>query len=93
MTETEEKWEVLAEVSGGSQADILRGFLEAQGIPVVLNQEGAGRAYGIYVGLLGRVQILVPSSFIDDARLVLKDYSLGTSEEGGKEEENLASTS
>jgi hypothetical protein len=57
----EEKWEVVDEVSGDLQAEILRGLLEAQGMQVWLSQEGAGRVYGLGLGELGKVQILVPS--------------------------------
>jgi len=63
---SEDKWEVVDEVSGSVQAELLRGMLEAQEIQVVLSQEGAGRVYGLTVGTLGRVQILVPAN---DAQL------------------------
>ena len=44
---SEEKWEVVIEAPGVLQAEILRNLLEAQGIKVFLNQEGAGRAVGV----------------------------------------------
>ena len=72
-----ETWEVIAEIYGELQAELLRGLLEAQGILVALNQEGAGRAYGLNVGPLGLVQILVPASSVEDARHVLADYYAG----------------
>ncbi len=78
-----ENWEVVHEISGELQAEMLRGLLEAQGIPVMLNQEGAGRAYGISVGRLGQVQILVPSSHAESARSILNDYYAGIYEEEG----------
>ncbi len=74
---TEAKWEVVAETYGELQAEILRGLLEAQGIPVVLSQEGAGRAYGIQVGPLGLVQLLVPSDYVLTAQDILTDYQTG----------------
>lgn len=74
---TEEHWEVVEMVQGQLQAEILRGLLEAQGIQVWLNQEGAGVAYGINVGPLGTVEILVPSSEVNHARQVLDEYSAG----------------
>ena len=74
---TNEKWEIVHEVYGELQAELLRGLLEAQGIEVVLNQEGAGRAYGINVGTLGQVQILVPSHAAAEARQILDDYYAG----------------
>ena len=80
----EESWVIVAEVYGEIQAELLRGLLEAQGIPVTLNQEGAGRAYGLNVGPLGMVQIMVPSHHSSEARQVLEDYQSGKfSEDGG----------
>jgi hypothetical protein len=74
---TEEKWEVVTTVSGSMQADILRTLLESRDIEVFLNQEGAGRVYGINVGPLGEVQILVPESQSQEAQQILNDYYAG----------------
>lgn len=74
---TDESWEIVDEVNGELQAELLRGLLEAQGIQVVLNQEGAGRAYGLNIGTLGQVQILVPSHASAEARQILDDYYAG----------------
>jgi hypothetical protein len=73
----EENWEVVEMVQGQLQAEILRGLLEAQEIKVWLNQEGAGAAYGINVGPLGTVEILVPTSEVDRARQILDAYYAG----------------
>jgi hypothetical protein len=83
----DENWESVAEVYGELQAELLRGLLEAQGVPVFLNQEGAGRAHGLNVGRLGMVQILVPTSASEHARQVLDDYYAGKFEVEGDEEE------
>jgi Putative prokaryotic signal transducing protein len=72
-----EDWIVLDEVPGMLQAEILRGLLEAQEIPTVLSQEGAGRAIGLTVGTLGTVQVLVPSKDQDRARELLNAYYSG----------------
>jgi hypothetical protein len=82
----EESWEIVAEVYGEIQAELLRGLLEAQGIPVTLNQEGAGRAYGLNVGPLGMVQIMVPSHHSQEARQVLEDYQSGKFSPDGDDE-------
>jgi hypothetical protein len=74
---SDENWEVVLEVSGELQADLLRNLLEAQGIEVFLNQEGAGRAYGLTVGPLGEVQIMVPEHQSQEARQILDDYYAG----------------
>ncbi len=70
-------WIVVTSVSGEIQSEIIKGFLEAQGISVFLNQEGAGRAYGLGVGQLGEVQILVPHTQEQAARQLLADYEAG----------------
>lgn len=70
----ESEWEVVYEAEGPLQAELLRGLLEAQEISVVLSQEGIGRVYGLTVGPLAVVQILVPESQVARARQILKDY-------------------
>jgi len=75
-----ENWEVLEVVSGDLQAELLRGLLEAQGIPVVLSKEGAARAIGIDIGPLGEVEILVTSSSKAAAQQILADYHAGVFE-------------
>jgi hypothetical protein len=71
------EWVVLEYVPGDLQAEILRGLLEAQGIPVFLSQESAGRAIGLTVGPLGEVTILVRAEDLQDAQRVLADYRSG----------------
>ena len=51
---SEQSWEKIGVAAGDLQAKIFKGLLEAQGIPVVLSQEGAGRVFGLSVGLMGR---------------------------------------
>jgi hypothetical protein len=74
---SEGKWELVTEVSGELQADLLRNLLEAQGIQVFLNQEGAGKAYGLTVGPLGQVQVLVPEYQSQLAHQIVEDYYAG----------------
>jgi hypothetical protein len=78
---SEERWEVIVEVAGQLQAEIMRGMLEAQGIKVWISQEGAGRAYGINVGRLGRVQILVPAAEVEQSKALLDEYYSGQLED------------
>ena len=71
-------WEVLDQVSGSARAEILKGLLEAQGIKVVLSQEGIGESiYPVTVGPLSEIQILVPDSQLQDALQILADYNDG----------------
>jgi hypothetical protein len=76
MTHT--RWEVVETVSGDLQAELLRGLLEAQGVEVVLSQEGAGHSvYPVTVGKLGEVDILVPVEQIQQAIEILAAYRAG----------------
>jgi hypothetical protein len=78
---TEEKWEVVDEVQGDMQAEILKGMLEAQEIKVWLSQEGLGHSvYALTVGSMGAVQILVPQHQVQSARALLDDYYAGNLE-------------
>jgi hypothetical protein len=76
-----EDWIVLDEVAGMPQAEILRGMLEAQEIPSVLSQEGAGRAIGLTIGTLGTVQILIPAKDLERAQEILATFYAGSGED------------
>ncbi len=86
MTNEHETWEAVAEVAGEVQAEILKGLLEAQGIPVWLSQEGAGRAIGLSISSLGTVHIMVPSDALSSAQDVLDRYERGEFENKGADE-------
>jgi hypothetical protein len=70
-------WVVVDTVNGSLNAEILRGLLQAQGIEVLLSQEGAGRALGLEVGLMGDIDILVNSDDVPEARKLIDDYYSG----------------
>jgi hypothetical protein len=74
----EQSWVVVETVNGSLQAELLRGLLKAQGIDVVLSQEGAGRALGLEVGPMGEVDILVSPVNTEEARKLIDDYYTGT---------------
>ncbi len=76
-----EEWVLVDQVEGPLQAELLKGLLEAQGIQVWLNQQGAARAYGVVVGSLGMVEILVPTSQTGQAKQVLEAYYRGDYED------------
>lgn len=58
--------------AGQLEAEMIKAFLEAQGVNVILNQESVGRTMGFSAGPLGEVQVLVEESQAEDARTVLK---------------------
>ncbi len=74
---TEEEWVLVDKVQGQLQAEIIRGLLEAQGIMVWINPQGAARAYAVSVGTLGAVELLVPSSSAEEAKAILEAYYRG----------------
>jgi hypothetical protein len=53
------------------EAQIIKGRLESEGIPVLLNYESAGLVYGITVDGLGEVKIMVPERLAEEAKEIL----------------------
>ena len=75
-------YEILAEVFGRMEAELIESLLEAEGIDVELVQESVGHTiYPVSVDGLGRVQIFVPKNKIQEAREWLKTYREGIQEE------------
>ena len=75
-------YEILAEVIGRMEAELIESLLEAEGIDVELVQESVGHSiYPVAVDGLGRVQIFVPKNKSQEAREWLKAYREGIQEE------------
>lgn len=55
------------------EAAIVKGKFESQDIPVRLKYEAVGNIYGITTDGLGEVKILVPESFADKARKIIRE--------------------
>jgi hypothetical protein len=53
------------------EAEIIKGRLESEGIPVLLRYESAGLIYGITVDGLGEVKIMVPRDLAEEAKEIL----------------------
>ena len=69
------KWEKLTETNGRMEADVLKSFLEAQGIHVEVFQEAVGHhIYPVMVDGLGRVQLFVSKEQIGMAKELLAEY-------------------
>ena len=69
------KWEKLTETNGRMEADVLKSFLEAEGIHVEVFQEAVGHhIYPVMVDGLGRVQIFVSKEQIGMAKELLAEY-------------------
>lgn len=69
----EVKWEVVTKTAGLAPAEIIAQRLRSEGIPARAWQEGAGQAFGLTVGLLGNGYVVVPESYLDEARAILED--------------------
>ena len=53
------------------EAQIIKGRLESEGIPVLLSYESAGLVYGLTVDGLGEVKIMVPGHLAEGAKEIL----------------------
>jgi len=71
------KWELLTEVYGRAEAEVLKAFLVGNGIEdVELFQEALGQhIYPTTLDMLGAVQLFVPKEQIEDARKLLDEYN------------------
>jgi hypothetical protein len=61
----------IAVVNGELQASVIKGRLESEGIPVILQYESYGRIAFITVDGLGEVKIKVPAKFAEEAKQIL----------------------
>jgi hypothetical protein len=72
------KWEKLTETSGRMEADMLKSYLEAEGIQVELFQEAVGHhIYPVMVDGLGLVQLFVSKAQIAEAKELLAEFKDG----------------
>jgi len=63
--------------AGLLEAEMLKAFLEAQGLQVFLSQESVGRTLGLSAGSLGMVEILVPESQVTEAQQLIEEMAAG----------------
>ncbi len=69
------KWELLVEVFGRMEAELIKSYLEAHGIATELFQEAIGHyIYPTTLDGMGRVQIFVSKENGREARQLLKEY-------------------
>lgn len=58
-------------IAAQMEAQIIKGRLESEGIPVLLKYESAGLVYGVTVDGLGEVKVMVPKLLAEEAREIL----------------------
>ncbi|MBN2398786.1 MAG: DUF2007 domain-containing protein [Candidatus Aminicenantes bacterium] len=63
----------LTAVEGSMEAEIIKSKLESFQIPVLLRFESAGHIFGITMNGLGKVSIMVPESFLEEAKKILAE--------------------
>ncbi len=66
------------------EAQIIKGRLESEGIPVLLRYESAGLVYGITVDGLGEVKVMVPKHLAEEAKAILGVGEFAKGEGEGK---------
>ncbi|HVU12678.1 MAG TPA: DUF2007 domain-containing protein [Phototrophicaceae bacterium] len=66
-------WVVVYIAQSEPDAYIVAGRLQTEGIKTFIHQEPAGRAYGLTVGMLGEITVLVLPEDFDRAMAILDD--------------------
>jgi hypothetical protein len=71
------KWELLTEVQGRAEAEVIKAYLLGNGIEdVELFQESVGQhIYPTMLDILGNVQIFIPKEQSAMARQLLEEYN------------------
>ena len=70
------KWELLTEVQGRFNADILKAYFLEYGIEIETFQESLGQhIYPTALDMLGRVEIFVSKEQAEDARKLLEEFN------------------
>jgi hypothetical protein len=63
----------IAVLNDPAEAEVLRGLLEAQGIPVMLSKEAASTVYGLTAGAFAEIEIFVPADQATDAERIFRE--------------------
>ena len=56
-------------------AQVVKGKLEAAGIPTMLKYESAGLVFGLTIDGLGMVEVQVPEEYAEDAEVLVSEDS------------------
>ncbi len=69
----ETKWVTIGENLNPGEAVVIKGRLESEEIPVVVQQEAIGSFIGLTVGPLGSAKVLVPEPLAERALAILAE--------------------
>jgi len=78
----EHELEKLIVLNNPTEAELLRGLLEAQGIQVMLSKEAAATVYGLTAGAFSEIEVFVPKSQAAQAKEILDEYFHTEKEKG-----------
>ncbi len=70
------KYDLLIEVLGSMEAELLKSYLESNDISVKLFEESL--THTLYPNMFGRVQVFVEKENIEPARKLLEEYESAT---------------
>lgn len=73
--------EVVYVADGMLEAESVKILLESFGLTAFLNQESAGTTYGLTVGILGEVDVIVPLTQVEEAKKIIAEMEAGKLEE------------
>jgi len=82
--------EVVYIANGMLEAESVKLLLESFNIPAYTNQESAGTVYGFGVGPMGEVEIIVPSSYISDAKKIIQEMNAGNLDDSSIQSDSAA---
>ncbi len=80
MFERKIRDDVVYVANGKLEAETVKILLESFGIPAFINQESAGSTYGLTVGPLGEVDVVVPGEFLSEAKKIIAEMKAGNLE-------------
>lgn len=80
--------EVVYVADGMLEAESVKILLESFGITAFVNQESAGTTYGLTVGILGEVDVIVPLTQVEEAKQIIADMESGKLENNSDEVES-----
>ena len=73
--------EVVYVANGMLEAESVKILLESFNIPAFINQESAGTVYGLTVGPMGVVEVIVPEQYREDAKKIISEMNAGRLED------------
>ena len=72
MSSSKPDFVVVSTVQSELAANVIKSYLESEGMPVLLKSESAGRVFGLTVDGLGQVSILVPQELAEEAKHIIE---------------------